>query len=80
MSEETKVIKLNIKKEPLTNEKLRTFKGLENLSEEEALETLLTIHKFTGILYEFLIEQQRKEKEIAEIAEIENNHQISKVA
>ena len=76
MSEETKIIRLNSKREPLTIEKLRTFKGLENLIDEEAQNTLIAIQKFTNILYEFMNEQKGKEKQHKEIG----NDQYNKAA
>lgn len=49
-----RIKKLNPKKEPLTKEKLRTFKGYENLSDEEISEVLFSIQSFSNILYEYL--------------------------
>jgi len=43
---------INPEKKPLTIEKLRSFKGLENLSDEEAHETLFAIEALCAILVE----------------------------
>lgn len=53
----------NTKKEPLTIEKLKTFKGMENLTDEEAEKTLLGIKLLSTILIDFLKNQER-EKEL----------------
>ena len=42
---------LNPEFEPLTIEKLRTFKGYENTSDEQALEILESIGQFALVLY-----------------------------
>jgi hypothetical protein len=68
----------NRKKEPLTVEKLKTFKGLENLTDEEAQNTLIAIQNFTSILYEYLSEQKRKEQKQEE--KTEDNTQFNKAA
>jgi hypothetical protein len=44
---------LNPKKEALTLDKLKTFAGCENLSNEEAAEAVKTIHQIALVLYEF---------------------------
>lgn len=54
---------INPKKEPLTIEKLRTFPGCENYSDEEAAAILLTIAQLTHIMFELqmagdIIEEQ----------------------
>lgn len=54
---------LNPKKEPLTIEKLKTFKGMENLTDEEAEQTLLGIKLLSTILIDFQKNQER-EKEL----------------
>ena len=43
----TMYLSINPKKEPLTVEQLRTFKGFENLSEEKALHIIKTIREMT---------------------------------
>ena len=43
---------INPEKKPLTIEKLGTFKGSENLSDEEAQETLFAIQALCSILME----------------------------
>lgn len=52
----------NPKKEPLTIEKLRTFKGLENLSDEEAQEMLFQIEALCAILMEAVELENNTEK------------------
>ena len=42
---------LNPEFEPLTIEKLRTFKGYENTNDEQALEILESIQQFALVLY-----------------------------
>ncbi|MBA3665141.1 MAG: hypothetical protein H0W61_13160 [Bacteroidetes bacterium] len=60
MKNETKIIDLkkvtsiNPNKENLTVEKLKTFKGLENLNDEQATEMVFAIQTFANILYEFM--------------------------
>ena len=57
-----KVGKINPTKEPLTVEKVKMFKGLENLSEEEAQEIVFAIQTLASILYEFMNEQELKKR------------------
>lgn len=49
---------INPKKEPLTIESLKKFKGLECLSDAEAEEVLLGIKSLSTLLIEFLKENQ----------------------
>jgi len=49
---------INPKKEPLTAERLRKFKGLESLNDAEAEEVLLGIKTLSTLLIEFLKENQ----------------------
>lgn len=44
----------NPNNEPLTNEKLKTFKGMENLSEEEATQMLNEIKLLSAIMVDYL--------------------------
>lgn len=53
---------LNPNKEDLTVEKLRTFKGLENLNDEDAQETIFAIQTLANVLYDFTKEQNNKNK------------------
>ena len=46
---------LNPQFEPLTLEKLKTFKGNENISNEQAIEILESIEQFALVLYEVII-------------------------
>jgi hypothetical protein len=48
---------LNPTKEPLSSEKLKTFKGLEHLTDEQAKEMIFAIQTFCDILYEYMSEQ-----------------------
>jgi len=50
---------LNPEKENLTVEKLKTFTGLENLSEPEAIEIVFAIRSLANIAYEFASEQKQ---------------------
>jgi hypothetical protein len=55
ISEELKTLleeRKNAKREPLTAEKLRKTQGLENLSDQEALEAIETIQKLASIFFE----------------------------
>ncbi len=49
---------INPKKEPLTVERLRKFKGCENLTDVEAEEAVLGIKILSGLLIELLKEEQ----------------------
>ncbi|MGQ0828583.1 MAG: hypothetical protein ACT4ON_09330 [Bacteroidota bacterium] len=66
----------NPNKEELTIDKLKKFKGLENLSDEQAQETLFCIKTFSSILYEFINEQEKIKKEKKQ-PEIETNQQLN---
>ena len=46
---------INPAKEPLTVEKVKTFEGFENVSDEEALDIVSTIDALCRIVYEYLI-------------------------
>lgn len=50
---------INPKKEPLTIERLKKFKGLECLSDAETEETLLGIKTLSILLIEFLKDNQK---------------------
>ena len=58
-----KIGTLNPNKEELTVEKLKTFKGLENLKEDEAQETVFAIQTLASIFYEYTNEQAKLENE-----------------
>jgi len=65
MLSETKNIKtLNPNKEDLTVDKLRTFNGLEKLSDLEAQETVFAIQTLANILYDFTNEQNNKKQQL----------------
>ena len=55
------IIKMNPKKEPLTIEKLKTFKGFEQMNDEELKEYLQHIHQMAVIVAEHLTEQSGTE-------------------
>ncbi|MFN5674452.1 MAG: hypothetical protein ACK46W_05200 [Bacteroidota bacterium] len=60
---------INSKKEPLTIERLKKFKGLDGLSDAEAEEVLLGIKALSTLLIEFLREnQESKSNEIKQAA------------
>ena len=63
----------NTKKEPLTIEKLKTFKGMENLTDEEAEQALLGIKLLSVIHIDF---QKNKERE----KELENSIILNQAA
>ena len=65
-----KIEMLNPNKEELTVEKLKKFKGLENLKDEEAQETVFAIQTLASIFYEFTNEQ----------AKLENKNEQLKIA
>ena len=48
----------NTSKEALTAEKLRMFPGYENVSEKEAEGIVYSIHTFSRIVYEYMMEQK----------------------
>jgi hypothetical protein len=52
----------NPKREPLTVEKLRTFPGFENLSDEEAEDQVHSIHQFCEILMDCAIRLQKQKE------------------
>lgn len=60
----------NPNKEELTAEKLKTFKGLENLNDDEAQETVFAIQTLASIFYEYANEQ----------AKLENKNEQLKIA
>ncbi len=65
MLSETKNIKtLNLIKEDLTVDKLRTFNGLENLNDAEAQETIFAIQTLANILYDFTTEINNKKQQL----------------
>lgn len=70
MVELKKIEMSNPNKEELTTEKLKTFKGLENLNDDEAQETVFAIKTLAIIFYEFTNEQ----------AKLENKNQQLKIA
>lgn len=59
MEKQGKIIALNATKESLTVEKLKTFAGCENLSDEQATETVFALQTFANILYELMSEQPK---------------------
>jgi len=54
---------INPKKEPLTVERLRKFKGCEHLTDAEAEEALLGIKTLSALLIELLKEEQNNNSE-----------------
>lgn len=50
---------INPKKEPLTIEMLKKFKGMENLTDAEAEATVLDIKILSGLLIDFLNEENK---------------------
>jgi hypothetical protein len=54
---------INPKKEPLTIERLRKFKGCEHLTDAEAEEALLGIKTLSALLVEFLKEEEQNNSE-----------------
>jgi len=49
-----------IENDELTVEKLRTYKGFENVSEEQAIQDITTIKAFARILYEKYKQENQK--------------------
>lgn len=45
---------LNPLKEPLTKENVKTFKGLESLSDVDAEHIVQSLHKFSNILFDLI--------------------------
>lgn len=56
------LMRINPEKKPLTVETLRTFKGMENLSDEEAQEIIFSLETFCIILLEAVKAQTEKEE------------------
>lgn len=54
---------INPKKEPLTIERLKKFKGCEHFTDAEAEEVLLGIKTISALLIEFLKEEQTNNSE-----------------
>lgn len=48
---------LNPKREPITVSKLRSFEGLENLTNEEAERMVSSIHHLCNLIYDYLAQQ-----------------------
>jgi len=57
---------INPLREPLTNEKLKTFEGFEKIIDKEAEEIVYSIDTLCHIVYDSLLEQAANEN---------NNHQ-----
>lgn len=60
MEKETKIIPLKKaaqQKENLTPEKLKTFSGMENLNDQDAIETVFALQTLANILYDFMAER-----------------------
>lgn len=53
---------MNPLRESLTVEKLKTFEGMENLSEEEAQEIVYSIHTLCNIIYEYTMQNKTREE------------------
>jgi hypothetical protein len=53
---------INQLREPLTIEKLKTFEGMENLSDEEAQEIVYSIHTLCNIIYEYTMSNKIREE------------------
>lgn len=59
---------INPKKEPLTVERLRKFKGCEHLSDAEAEEALLAIKTLSGLLVELIKEESNNSEQLNQAA------------
>ena len=70
-----KISEINPAKEDLTAEKLKSFPGLQMLSDESAKETVFALQTFASILYDFVNEQGK----IKNLNEPSNTNQ-SKIA
>ena len=53
---------INPKREPLTIEKLRSFEGLENLTDEEAQEIIFSLVQLASITFELFKELKEDEQ------------------
>lgn len=53
---------INPKREPLTIEKLKTFEGLENLTDEEAQEIIFSLVQLASITFELFKELNEDEQ------------------
>lgn len=52
----------NSKKEALTVEKLRTFAGLENITDEQAIEMIFALQTLANILHEYTSNESEDNK------------------
>lgn len=50
---------INPEKKPLTVETLRSFEGMENLTDEEANEIVFSLQLFSGLFHEFYIQLEK---------------------
>jgi hypothetical protein len=69
MTKGTKIIKLkgrlNSENESLTPEKLKSYKGCENLTDDQATETVFALQTFASILYEIMTESETNQLKTA---------------
>ncbi|MFM2226513.1 MAG: hypothetical protein RJA07_2715 [Bacteroidota bacterium] len=65
------IIKMNPKKESLTTEKLKMFKGFEDNTEEELQEYVQAIHQMAVIIAEHLSHQNGK------VIELDNQNKLA---
>lgn len=59
MEKEAKIIPLKKtahQKENLTPEKLKTFSGMENMNDQDVIETVFDLQTLANILYDFMAE------------------------
>ena len=61
MPTEKKIKLINPKREPLTPEKLRELSGL-NLSDEQAEEVIESLTRYTRIIHDLTVQQERIDK------------------
>jgi hypothetical protein len=61
MATEKKIKLINLRREPLTPEKLRELTGL-NLSDEQAEEVILSLTRFAQTVFDYIVLQEQANK------------------
>jgi len=68
-NEKGKIIPIDFLDGSLTPDKLRIYKGFENITDDDAKEIIFTYQRFAALVFEFLKELEKK-KERGEIQDI----------
>ncbi len=70
----------NKKHKRLTIDELRSFKGFENYSDQEAEETIITLEKLSILFYELHMKQRQCKQKLTLIKGGENNEDQERIA